>query len=272
MYDKERIREYLKNYPRLERIAISLFLKYRYLRTLLIYNLAQLTSRGVPAKKYSWAIMKGPRNIAESWSMYGEKTILDFIANLAIKGVCVDAGAWIGKYSFLMAKTARRVIAIEPDKLNFRLLQENIDLNDKNIEPIQAALDYKDGEAKLALSNSSSGHELADVSYSDEVSEHVYGYKVKTISLNSLLNLIGEDIDFIKMDVEGWEYKVILGALNTIKRFKPKLVIPLYHKSSDLLTIPLLMNEIGGYKLYLRCKTTGVFGTNLYLSINLYCT
>jgi len=225
MYDKERIREYLKNYPRLERIAISLFLKYRYLRTLLIYNLARLTSRGVPAKKYSWAIMKGPRNIAESWSMYGEKTILDLIANLAIKGVCVDAGAWIGKYSFLMAKTARRVIAIEPDKLNFRLLQENIDLNDKNIEPIQAALDYKDGEAKLALSNSSSGHELADVSYSDEVSEHVYGYKVKTISLNSLLNQIGEDIDFIKMDIQGAEFRVLRDAdENVFSRVKRWLV------------------------------------------------
>jgi len=225
MYEKERIREYLKNYPRLERIAISLFLKCRYLRTSFIYNLARLTSHGVPAKKYSWAIMKGPRNIAESWSMYGEKTIQDLIANLAVKGVCVDAGAWVGKYSFLLAKTARRVIAIEPDKLNFRLLQENIDLNDKNIEPIQAALDYKDGEAKLALSNSSSGHGLADVSYSDKVSEHVYGYKIKTISLNSLLNLIGEDIDFIKMDIQGAEFRVLRDAdENVFSRVKRWLV------------------------------------------------
>jgi len=212
MYDKERIREYLKNYPRLERIAITLFLKYRYLRTLLIYNLTLLLSRRAPAKKYSWAIMKGPSKIAGPWGLYGDKTEADFIANLAVRGVCVDAGAWIGKISFLLAKTARRVIAIEPDKLNFRLLQENVDLNDKNIEPIQAALDNQDGEAKLALSYSTSGHVLADVGYSDEVSEHVYGYKVKTISLNSLLNLIGEDIDFIKMDIQGAEFRVLRDA------------------------------------------------------------
>jgi len=66
------------------------------------------------------------------------------------------------------------------------------------------------------------------------------------------------------MDVEGQEYDVILGAQETIKRFTPKVVIPLYHNTSDLFAIPLLMNEIGKYKLHMRCKIEGPFGINLY--------
>lgn len=51
-------------------------------------------------------------------------------------------------------------------------------------------------------------------------------------------------IDFIKMDIEGSEVSALLGAQETIQRFKPKLAISIYHKISDFHEIPKLIKSI----------------------------
>lgn len=45
-------------------------------------------------------------------------------------------------------------------------------------------------------------------------------------------------IDFIKMDIEGAECLALEGAIETIKRFRPKLAIAIYHSMNDFVTIP----------------------------------
>jgi len=184
--------------------------------------------------------------------------------------IVFDIGAFKGDTAIFIADSVGReggVYSFEPVKSNYDYLVKNIKLNGLQdiVLPINKGCSDKSGV--LRANTTKSGAPWAFLS-EDEGDEMVQVITIDDfVESNSISKL-----DFIKMDVEGWEYKVILGALNTIKRFKPKLVIPLYHKSSDLLTIPLLMNEIGGYKLYLRCKTTGVFGNNLYFDIHLHCT
>ncbi len=45
-------------------------------------------------------------------------------------------------------------------------------------------------------------------------------------------------IDFIKMDIEGAESLALEGAIETIKRFRPKLAIAIYHSMDDFVNIP----------------------------------
>lgn len=45
-------------------------------------------------------------------------------------------------------------------------------------------------------------------------------------------------IDFIKMDIEGAETFALEGAIETIKKFRPKLAIAIYHSMNDFVTIP----------------------------------
>jgi hypothetical protein len=75
-------------------------------------------------------------------------------------------------------------------------------------------------------------------------------------------------VDIIKMDIEGYELNGLRGAVETLKGFKPKLAIAVYHGGEDLFRIPLFMEELGlGYKMYLRHFTPFLGDTILFATI-----
>lgn len=51
-------------------------------------------------------------------------------------------------------------------------------------------------------------------------------------------------VSLIRMDIEGSEYDALMGARRTICLYKPALVVCLYHKPSDIVRIPLLVQSI----------------------------
>ena len=53
-----------------------------------------------------------------------------------------------------------------------------------------------------------------------------------------------EKVDVIKLDVEGAERAVLKGAKKTIKKFKPILLISVYHQEQDLFETMRLVDEI----------------------------
>ena len=77
-----------------------------------------------------------------------------------------------------------------------------------------------------------------------------YGSKIKnsgeeTIEVTSLdETLQGNSVTFIKMDIEGAEFKALLGSEKTIKKYHPRLAISIYHKPEDILELPALLLEI----------------------------
>lgn len=178
--------------------------------------------------------------------------------------VVFDIGAYKGDTAVLFADIVGRegkVYSFEPVKANYDALLGNIKLNglDGIVVPINKGCADKSGVLRAISAKSGAPWAFLSEDEGDET--------VEVITVDEFVESNNTDkIDFMKMDVEGMEYEVISGARKTIARFRPKIVIPLYHKSSDLLTIPLLMNQVGGYKLYLRCRNESLF------SINLYCT
>ena len=76
-------------------------------------------------------------------------------------------------------------------------------------------------------------------------------------------------VDFIKMDIEGAELDALRGAIETLKRFRPKLAIALYHRPEDIYEIPeLLMSLNLGYRYYLKHPTSAGFETVLLALCN----
>ncbi|GAB7140205.1 hypothetical protein RsTz2092_01530 [Deferribacterales bacterium RsTz2092] len=87
--------------------------------------------------------------------------------------------------------------------------------------------------------------------------------KINVMSLDEML--AGEPVTFIKLDIEGAELESLYGMETTIKRYKPKLAISIYHKPDDCLAIPpYILSLVPDYKMYIRHYTADVYDTVLY--------
>lgn len=85
------------------------------------------------------------------------------------------------------------------------------------------------------------------------------------IDVVSLDETIQDEVSFIKLDVEGSEYKAILGAQKLIRQYKPKLAISIYHKPEDIWELPMLISSLNEeYRFYLRHYSIAASETVLY--------
>ena len=70
--------------------------------------------------------------------------------------------------------------------------------------------------------------------------------QIETTSIDDFVRRNGiARIDFIKMDIEGAELVALQGAAATIRTFKPKLAIAVYHRPTDITAIPAWIDEDG---------------------------
>jgi FkbM family methyltransferase len=76
---------------------------------------------------------------------------------------------------------------------------------------------------------------------------------VPVISLDDFSTLQNlERVDFLKLDVEGFELATLKGAARTIEASRPRLAISLYHKPEDFFEIPIYLKmNYPFYRLYL---------------------
>lgn len=82
-------------------------------------------------------------------------------------------------------------------------------------------------------------------------------------SIDSVLQ--GAPVTFIKLDIEGAEMDALIGARESIQRWKPRLAICIYHKPNDPIDIPLYIHElVPEYKMYIRHYSTCSAETVLY--------
>ena len=72
-------------------------------------------------------------------------------------------------------------------------------------------------------------------------------------------------VDCIKLDVEGAELAALRGAADTIRRFRPRLIICLYHQPEDLFSLPLYVKSlVPDYRLEVAHASCGFTDTILY--------
>jgi len=173
--------------------------------------------------------------------------------------IVLDCGANIGIFSIYAAKKAKMVYALEPSEDEITSLYENKTLNNcNNIKIIPKAVLDISKNAKLCLVENVSHFIVSPgIKYSvlkDNVDEKMVS--IKTISIDEFVkeeNL--KRIDFIKMDIEGSEEKALLGAKETLKEFKPKLAITIYHNLNDFYKIPLLIKRLNpDYEIRVKNK------------------
>jgi FkbM family methyltransferase len=146
-----------------------------------------------------------------------EPTMSEFL-KLKHGHLFVDVGAYHGHYSLLLSKNFRKIIAIEPFPVNADFLKAATEYRKvNNISVVRVAASDKEGTRKFRI--------MPQPSESRLVSEAANGnlISVQTTTLDSLLQPY-EDIDLVKLDVEGSEFDVLKGATKSMPKIRSWLI------------------------------------------------
>lgn len=183
--------------------------------------------------------------------------------------ISADLGAYNGdsiRELSRYAENLKKVIAFEPDRRNFRKLNEWSSGIELDVEAHN--LGAWSGEETLYFDGS--GNRNASMTqntsaFSDAINQRKK--KIVEVEADSLDNILcGESVDYIKYDVEGSEYEALCGSERTIQKYSPSLLVSLYHRSADIFDLPIFIKEMNPeYSLYLRrFRYVPAWDINLY--------
>lgn len=187
------------------------------------------------------------------WEMESER---EFYKNIPKDKVCniVDIGAQSGLYT-LYAKFLPNAFfySFEPFPLTFRLLNDNIKLNNlSNVFTYNIALSDKPGIATLNICNSNNG--LHTLGANPQRFNDITKIEVETDTLDNLFYEKGIPIDYLKIDTEGYEYYILNGGIKTLKKYKPMIQLEYHEVNMYQCNVnPNKLNELLnslGYKNY----------------------
>lgn len=129
--------------------------------------------------------------------------------------VAIDGGAHVGSWSRRLSEVFEEVIAFEPAEDTFECLKVNTEL-DQSIAIHKAALGASSGRGRIVDDISRFGNTGSRFMNIDDEGP------IEIISLDSL-GL--DELDFLKLDVEGFEYYALLGGEKTIRGYRPTILV-----------------------------------------------
>ena len=181
--------------------------------------------------------------------------------------VFVDIRANIGAYSITVSSfSAKKIFSIEPDPL-WNNLVENIEINNlqKIVFPLHVGLSDEPStmrwhEDKANPGNAHLVFDSHDINFDKILTKFEDKFiECKVIELDSLVSEHSiNQIDIVKIDVEGMEWPVIKGGKETIRKFMPIMIVETHRVASDMMgydCITPLFNffyELGYESFYLR--------------------
>ncbi|MCT7656847.1 FkbM family methyltransferase [Mycobacterium deserti] len=160
--------------------------------------------------------------------------------------VSVDIGADVGEFSIAMASASKSVIAFEPRRAQARDLEAMFRAAQAPVDVRSVALSAQAGTIAMRVVASDPGRSTIEGGnpLADE-----YDSTVETIDVpvQRLDDLGLENVGCIKVDVEGHELAVLQGAVNTIRRSRPALLIEAEerHHPNAVAEITALLTDLG---------------------------
>src|SRR5919112_4374152 len=158
--------------------------------------------------------------------------------------IVIDIGAHIGLYTIISSKRVGaqgKVVAIEADPENFEMLNSNIKLNQlTNVIPLNYAVFSKETKIKLYLPEVESGFTKYKTIMPNWINTQEKFVEVNANTLDYLLQLNQireEEVNWIKIDVEGAEFEVLKGATNVLYKSKDIALLIEIHGSDNYIPI-----------------------------------
>lgn len=163
----------------------------------------------------------------EIWEKYMHAVFEKYIT---CDSIVVECGCHVGIHTLKIASLCKKLYAFEPMPETNKVLNLNLKLNNiENVVVFNEGVSDKHGMTKFSwiMSGNPGGAGLDNnpmgmPSWIQPCTEtiHVKLTTIDSLSLNRL--------DFMKIDVEGYESLAICGAMETIKRFKPVIIMEVW--------------------------------------------
>lgn len=161
----------------------------------------------------------------------------------------IDGGAFIGDSALMFQDYGpNKVYAFEPVAETLILMNKTIEINKlSNVIPVSSGLAGKEGQAQINRNPSSPGCSSASVNVEGE------SRIMETTTIDKYVEKNHLNPGLIKLDVEGLESDIISQSINTIRNFRPILLISIYHNPRDFFEIkPFLEKQNLKYKFKVR--------------------
>jgi len=216
-------RYYLKNFKLRKTLRFYIYYKKLNRETKNLKNIQPI----IHLNGYQLSIIPDDIGISRELQIFKthEPLTTKLTSKILEKGMtCLDIGANIGYYAFLESKAIGengKVIAIEPSPINFKQLKQNLELNNSsNVEIYNFAIGDKEDKVEFIVSK------LSNLSYvaasRRKIPEDAQIIEVPMIKMDDFVEEKKlSKVDFVRMDVEGYEINVFDGMWDTIKKFKP---------------------------------------------------
>lgn len=181
--------------------------------------------------------------------------------------VFVDCGAYIGD---TLKDYVNRRKGVFKKVLSFEIDMDNAKEYQKQADKLIEEWDLK--EDSIQLFNYAVGDQMRISRFTRYDNNAGLGSKIiecdagidgncKMVSLDEIL----DEYNFLKADIESFEYRMLLGAEKGIKKYRPLLAICIYHNAVDLYSIPLLIKKmVPEYKIAIRHHSNDLSETVLY--------
>jgi FkbM family methyltransferase len=169
---------------------------------------------------YGWVLPASDKHFAkylaaspkvEGRRMYQPQHIQQSMQFCRLRRTAVDVGGHVGFWSYYLALQFSQVHAFEPNELFAQCFERNVKA--KNAKLHRVALGDVERKISLVVDPANTG------------ATHVRPGEEGTIPMRRLDDFGFEDVDFMKVDVEGYERQVLEGARETLLRCRPIVII-----------------------------------------------
>jgi FkbM family methyltransferase len=179
----------------------------------------------------------------------------------------VDVGAHIGYYSLKSAPLVGpqgHVIAVEPNPGTVRELRDNIQASRASVVRV-APVACSDEEGTLeffAAPRANTGQASLSKANASQRGQAVATYRVRARPLDAIINDAGVSrVDVVKIDVEGAEFLVLKGALETLSRYHPVVIVELIDR--QLQSMGTSADQVAALLTSHGYTARGTFGDNV---------